>query len=541
MRRRPQPSGIVSKKAAMSCRLALVRTVRLTCVGIGGGAALATGVAAHATTLAEAVSRAYQTNPSLQIERSQLRALDEEYVQAFAAYRPTLSVSAQGQYTFNQERLSPGEPTVSLNENALTTGVSASQLLYNGGRTAAQVSAAEADILSGREQLRLVEGNTMLAVIQAYVAVLRDQSIFNARRLAVDDYQAQVDEVEARFAAGNVTRTDVEQAQSQLASGRSDLANAQGSLESSRAAYVAAVGDNPGQLEPPPPLPGVPANIDDAFSASVEDSPQVLGAVLDERASRERVREEKAQNMPSVGAQLFYGYQGVAVPFAGRDFYRSASATVSVGIPLFTGGLNSSNIRQAQEQNVSKTLQIENVRRSVIQTVATSWNGASAASRAEVADQTALERAEGSERGMKIEYRGGLRSTLEVLTEEERLEAAQVAVATDEYNDYVERATLLNAMGRLQVIDFTKGVPLYDSARNLKKVRNVGATPLDGVFAAADHVGEPGVARKPIVTPPPAKSPEIIQTNPSASAPLPFSDLSPLTPSFKETPPPTLR
>ena len=520
----------------MRCIIPHARAVRRACVAVSSSAALSASVAAHATTLADAVSKAYQTNPTLQIERSQIRAVDEEYVQAFAAYRPTLSVSAQSQYTFNQERPEQGAPTVGMNANSLTTGLSASQILYNGGRTAAQVSAAEADILSGREQLRFVEGNTMLAVIEAYVAVLRDQSIFNARRLAVGDYQAQVDEVEARFAAGNVTRTDVEQAQSQLASGESDFANAQGSLESSRAAYVAAVGDNPGQLESPPPLPGVPISIDDAFSASLEDNPQVLGAVLDERASRERVREEKAQNNPSVGAQLFYGYQGVAVPFASRNFYRAASATVSVGIPLFTGGLNSSNIRQAQEQNISKTLQIENVRRSVIQAIATSWNGVSAAGRAKVADQVALDRAAGSERGMKIEYRGGLRSTLEVLTEEERLEAAEVAVATDAFNDYVERATLLNAMGRLQAIDFTKGVPLYDAAKNLKKIRHVGATPLDGVFATADHVGEPGAGSRSIKSPQAAKSPEIIQTNSEASTPLPFSDFSPPTPSFKQTP-----
>ena len=500
------------------------------------------GSPAGATTLAEAVAQAYRSNPSLQIERSQLRALDEEYVQAFSAFRPTLSVGTTGQYAYQRERLAPGAPAIGVSANTLTTGISATQILYNGGRTAAQVSAAEADILSGREQLRLVEGNTMLGVISAYVAVQRDQAIYEARRQAVDAYQAQVNEVQARFTAGDVTRTDVEQAQSQLASGRSDLADAQGTLEASRAAYVAVVGDNPGQLEPPAPLPGVPVNVDEAFAVAIDNNPQILGAIFDERASQERVREEKAQNMPIVGAQAFYGYDGVAAPFESRNFYRDVGATVNIQIPLFTGGLNSSNIRQAQEQNVSKRLQVENVRRGVVQAVATSWNGISAAGRALISDQTAMTRAEGSARGMKIEYRGGLRSTLEVLNEEERLEAAQVAVATDAYDDYSARATLLNSMGRLQAIDFTQGVPLYNPVQNLRRVKNVGATPLDGVFAAADHIAEPSAGpERSTAAPPSAGAVKIVQAAPSSNSPPPFSDVSPPTPSYKASSAPTLR
>ena len=500
------------------------------------------GRGASATTLADAVAQAYRSNPTLQIQRSQLRALDEEYVQAFAAYRPTLSIGATGQYQYERERPSVGAPAIGLSSNAITTGISGTQILYNGGRTAAQVSAAEADILSGREQLCYVEGNTILGVVTAYAAVLRDQSIFAARRLALDAYQAQVDEIEARFRTGTVTRTDVEQAQSQLASSRSDLANAQGSLEASRAAYVAVVGENPGQLETPPPFAGMPGNVDDAFATAADNNPQVLGAIFDEKASKERVSLEKAQYMPSVSAQAFYGYQGPAAPFERRNFLENAGATVSVAIPIFTGGLNASNVRQAQEQDVTRRLQIENVQRSVIQSIATNWNSIRASDRALRSDSAAQQRATGAERGMKIEYRAGLRSTLEVLNEEEQLEAAQIAVAVDTYTDYVARATLLNSLGRLQAIDLTENVPTYDAERNLRRIKNIGAVPTDPIFSTVDYLSEPPAGPpKSSQAPAPAKAPKVVPAQATSDADLPFADQSPSPPPYQPSSQPDLR
>jgi outer membrane protein len=492
---------------------------------------------AQTMTLADAVAAAYRTNPTLQLQRSQLRQLDEGYVQAYSAYRPTLGLSAQTQYTFQQQVSEFTGSVVGVSANTLTMGLSATQILYNGGRTAAQVSTAEANILAAREQLRQQEGDTLVSVIQAYAAVLRDTAILAAQRAAVDAYVAQANEIEARFKEGDVTRTDLEQAQSQLATGRSNVATAFGNLEGSRAAYVAVVGENPGELAPLPPLKGVPATIDAAFDAATSDSPALLQAILTERASSEQIREQRAQSMPTVTAQAFYGFEGTAMPYSSRTTYRDSSGTITFSLPLFAGGLNVSKVRQAQEQYISSRLQIEVTRRNVIQAVAQNWNNLVAAERSMAADSDALTSARGSSHGMEVEYKAGLRSTLEVLNEEQRLQLAEVAVATDQYNNYVAQTNLLDAIGRLQTVDLATGVPLYDPAENFRRVKDIGRTPFDLPIAALDHVGEPRSGPLPAVpTPPPASTPHtLVQTAQSAS-PRPFADTSPGDPSLPQKP-----
>jgi outer membrane protein len=492
---------------------------------------------AQTMTLADAVAAAYRGNPTLQLQRSQLRQLDEAYVQAYAAYRPSVSLSAQTAYSFQQQVSEFTGSIVGVSANTLTMGLSATQVLYNGGRTAAQVSTAEANILASREQLRQQEADTLASVIQAYAAVLRDTEVLAAQRAAVAAYVAQADEIEARFKEGDVTRTDLEQAQSQLATGRSNVAAAQGNLEGSRAAFVAVVGENPGQLAPLPTLKGLPPTIDQAFDAATSDSPALLQAILTEHASREQIREQRAQYMPTLTAQAFYGYQGTAVPYSSHTTYRDVSGTVTFNQPLFTGGLNASKVRQAQEQDVTSRLQVEVTRRNVIQAVAQNWNNLAAADRRLVADRDALLSARGSAHGMEVEYKAGLRSTLEVLNEEQRLQAAEVSVAEDEYNSYVAQSNLLDAIGRLETTDLATGVPLYDPVENFRRVKNVGATPLDLPIAALDHIGEPASGPAPRVSaPPPASAPgDVIQTAPPAPAP-PFSDASTGDPSLPQTP-----
>ena len=492
---------------------------------------------AHSTTLADAVASAYRSNPTLQLQRSQLRQLDEGYVQAYSAYRPTLALSAQAQYSFQQQASEFTGSIVGVNSNTLTMGLSATQILYNGGRTAAQVSTAEANILAAREQLRQSEGDTLLNVIQAYAAVLRDTAILAAQRSAVGAYLAQASEIEARFKEGDVTRTDLEQAQSQLATGRSNAATAFGNLEGSRAVYVAVVGENPGELAPLPPLKGVPPTIDQAFDVATSDSPALLQAILTERASREQIREERAQSMPTVTAQAFYGFEGTAVPYGSRTTYRDTLGTVTFNLPMYAGGLNVSKVRQAKEQAVTSRLQVEVTRRNVIQSVAQSWNNLAAAERSITADSDALQSARGSSHGMEIEYKAGLRSTLEVLNEEQRLQTAEVAVATDEYNKYVAQTNLLDTIGRLQTVDLTTGVPLYDPAQNFRRVKDIGATPLDLPIAALDHVGEPGAGPPPSVpTPPAAAAPHDVSQPVQPASPTPFADTSPGDPSLPQAP-----
>ena len=258
--------------------------------------ALGGGAVAHAETLADALALAYQSNPTLQSQRALQRQTDEGYVQARAGYRPTLNASSSTSYSSTPA--ASGNGYTGRNSTGVT--LSASQPLYTGGRTGAAIDVAEANILAGRQNLRTVEQTVLQAVIQAYQDVIRDQQIVEIRQQSVTVLGNQLEETRARFEVGLLTRTDVARGEAQLAQARAALSTAQSTLQNSRAAYATAVGQNPGELVAPTPLPGLPASVDEAFTAAEAENPALRRAQIVEQASRYRIEQVRAQRRPTV-------------------------------------------------------------------------------------------------------------------------------------------------------------------------------------------------------------------------------------------------
>jgi outer membrane protein len=272
-------------------------------VSAAGGVA----ASAHAETLADAIALAYETNPSLQAQRATQRVLDETWVQARTGWRPQLSFQSSATYTEIRTPRAARGSLIDTNGDGIpdtrapvlgsgtshtetaNTGISLSQPIWTGGRTAAAVSAAEADILSGRENLRRVEAQVMLTVVQSYVDVRRDQEGVRIRQENVTVLQKQLEESKARFDVGELTRTDVAQSEARLRAAQALQQSAVAQLAISRANYAAVVGQNPGDLQAEPSLAFLlPANADDAFSVAEKNSPQLRAQQFAEQASRAR-------------------------------------------------------------------------------------------------------------------------------------------------------------------------------------------------------------------------------------------------------------
>lgn len=141
-----------------------------------GAAALCLGGPCAAETLQDALAQAYRTNPVLQGQRYQQQALDESYVQARAGWRPTASFKSSAAYE-REPNSSLDASEGSIAGNVGQASITVTQPIYTGGRTAWAVRAAEATVGAGREELRTIEAQVLLSVIQGYVDVLRDQQI----------------------------------------------------------------------------------------------------------------------------------------------------------------------------------------------------------------------------------------------------------------------------------------------------------------------------------------------------------------------------
>ncbi|WP_337188403.1 TolC family outer membrane protein [Phenylobacterium sp.] len=455
------------------------------CVGALSAAALA-AAPAQAETLADAIALAYQNNPTLQAQRATQRALDESYVQARSGWRPTLGVSASATYTESRipraaagvDSDGDGQPDTFGNSGIFETnsgraGLSFTQPIWSGGRVAAAVNAANADVLAGRENLRRVEAQVILSVIQAYSDTRRDQEALRIRQENVNVLTRQLEESQARFDVGEVTRTDVAQSQARLSQAQALYQQAVAQLAITRAGYAALVGQNPGELAPEPSLAFIlPTDPDEAFKAAEEYNPQLRAQQYAEMASRARVAGARAERMPIVSGQVTLGFdRGPVRPFDSDLYVRGTSATVTATMPLFNGGLTTSRVRAAVERNNADRITVEGVRRNVLQ-AATQWWSQLIAARANISSSEEQVRAARiAAEGTRQEQQVGLRTTIDVLNAEQELRQAELNQVSSRRDEYVAAANILATMGRLEAKHLIPGEPQYDAARNFRKLR----------------------------------------------------------------------
>ena len=482
------------------------------CAGVLGAA-----VPAGAETLADAIALAYQNNPTLQAQRSSQRVLDESYVQARSGWRPTLGAQATANWAETQTpKAGRG---VDLNgdgvpdsfgsggvrrSNRGTAGLSFNQPLWTGGRVAAAVNSANADVLQGRENLRRVEATVIVTVIQAYADNRRDQESLRIRQENVNVLTRQLQESQARFDVGELTRTDVAQSQARLAQAKSLLQSAVALLAITRAGYATVVGQNPGDLAPEPSLAYLlPTDPEEAYKVAEEQNPQLRGQQLAEQSSRARIAGARAERMPSVSANLSVQHNGLIDPFdPGSNFGRSMSATVTASVPLFTGGLTTSRIRQAVERNNTDKITVETVRRNVVQGVTQFWSQLIAARSNISSSEEQVRASRIAAEGTREEQKVGLRTTIDVLNAEQELRQAELNQVSARRDDYVAAANVLATMGRLEARNLIPSVPQYDSAKNFRKLKMTwGWVPWEEPVGLLDEGLTPWPSKAPAARP----------------------------------------
>ncbi|HXV00801.1 MAG TPA: TolC family outer membrane protein [Caulobacteraceae bacterium] len=477
-------------------------------VALAGLALIVATSSTRAETLADAIALAYQSNPVLQAQRANLRATDETYVQAQAGYRPT--ITAQGLITTNENTETFTQP-VPGNSQTTSAVITLTQPIYTGGRVASQLSAAQATVMAGRETLRSTEQQVLQQVIQAYIDTRRDQQAVAINKANVQLLERQLVESKARFAVGDITRTDVAETETRVLAARSQLAAAESQLATSRAEYSEIVGQNPGQLAPEPSLAALlPPTLELAFAVAEHDNPQIGQQDYTEQASAAKIAAAKSQTRPTASLQATYGYSagafGIDNPFQNQGHAFTATAVVTV--PLFTGGTTTSQIRQATEANNVDRIGIEQVRRQTLFAVSQAWNQLVGSRSQLKTDEEQVGAANIAFEGTRREAQVGQRTTLDVLITEQDFSSAELALVAARHDEYQAGASLLVAMGKMRAESFSPSLPVYDPVTNFDRVRHSpGWTPLEPAISALDHLGAPKIVERPDPVEPPAPAP----------------------------------
>ena len=401
-------------------------------------ALLLSAAPASAETLREAIAAAYATNPQLAAARARQEALAETPAQARALGRPTLSASGGAGY----DRLGYG--------SSGNASVAADLPIWTGGRVRAAVRAAREDVAAGAEGLRDTEAAILQGVVLAYADLLYNQQAVEVARVGIERLDRQVEEARSRFNLGQGTRTDVAQLEAQRATVVANLADAEGALATAAAAYRAAVGQDAGALvaDVPPPA-ALPADHGQARAAAEASNPLLLQQRRVVAGSAARIDAARAEGAPSLDLTGGYGRGLIVGDGRTRGYDAAASAGLSLRIPLLTGGLVPSRIRQAQATNRAERFQAEATQRETVRSVDAAWATLSAAQARLRANVDGLAAADLALKGVRAEYAVGLRTTIDILVADQSYRSAQLAVASARADVLVAQAALLRAMGRL--------------------------------------------------------------------------------------------
>jgi outer membrane protein len=427
---------------------------------------------AHADTLREALAAAYTTNPTLEGARANQRAIDEGVPINRAQGLPSVAVQATHIEFIQQSANAFTAPERNLGVNA--------QLLvpvYSGGAVRNGIAAAKERVEAGQADLRNTESAIFSQVVAAYMDVLRTEALVALAANNVAVLRTNLEATSDRFQIGDLTITDVAQSRSRLAVAEGDLQGAEANLIAARETYIRLVGNAPGELEAPPPLPGLPDTVGEAIVTALENNPNLDAAKQRAEAAGFDTKAAGAGRLPSVSVFVngdysdFFGTLGgpISADFAQSE--KTANAGVRVTIPLFQGGLPAAQKRQAGARESVALEEVIAAERQIIAETRSTYSNWQAANSVIKSAQAAVEAAELSLEGVRAENSIGNRTVIEVLNAEQELVIARAQLVTARRNAYVAGFTLLALMGRAEARDLNldAGV-LYDPTVNADRV-----------------------------------------------------------------------
>jgi outer membrane protein len=426
-------------------------------------------------TLAGALAATYSSQPALQAERAKLRATDEGVPQALSGWRPTVVLGGTAGYGDGHEFIYSGGVGGTINQRTerdiLTVQGTLTQPLYTGGKTSSTLHKAESAVMAERANLIAQEEQSFSDTVNAYVNVIQNQQLL---ALQVSNEQVLAKQLQAtndRFQVGEITRTDVAQAEAALAGATAQRETAEGNLQTARATFQRVVGYMPpGDLIEPQPLRLPVKSQQEAAAMASSNNPQVVAALFNDATAKDAVDVAFSTLMPQVSLQ-------------GQAFQQENPTTRSsetggyqivaqVSVPLYQGGSEYSAVRQARQTEQQERKLVDDSRRTAVQNAVQAWETLVAARASATSTRSAIQANQVALDGVEREAIVGSRTTLDVLNAQQALLNSQTTLVQNLAALVEASYAVASAIGRLTARDLALPVPLYDEKAYYDAVRN---------------------------------------------------------------------
>ena len=429
-------------------------------------AACAAAGSARADTLYEAMAKAYSTNPTLEAARAQLRATDEGVPQVLSEWRPSLFGTAQGGHEWDNQN----KPLrLEQETNPRSYGVTVQQPIFDGFGTVAGTSQAENLVQAGRFQLTSTEQTVLLNAVTAYMNVVRDAAVLDLNRNNEKVLRAQLEATQARFEVGELTRTDVAQAEASLQGAIAARIQAEGQLTASQAIYRQVIGDDPVDVNMPTETPALPASREESVVLS-RGAPDVRSSEFQERAAKDDIDVQFSDLLPTVAIEGSWQRQQ---DLGTRDSESDVGSVIGqVTIPLYQAGAPDSRVRQSKQRYMQSRRLTDEALRAAEREAVNSWTLLETVAAQLRSFEEQVRANEIALDGVRQEQEVGARTILDVLDAQQALLSSQVSLVSTQTDRVVAEYRVLASGGALTAQNLALNVEYYDPTQHYNAVRN---------------------------------------------------------------------
>ena len=421
-------------------------------------------------TLQDALVAAYSNNPGLHAVRANLRSTDEGVPQALSNYRPNLAMSAD--VARSMTHLNTRSPNGDRDQidTPRNTSLTVTQPLYRGFRTINDVAKAELAVKASRAALLAKEQDVLLSAVTSYMNVLENQAKLDLETKNEQVLKRQLQATQDRFRVGEITRTDVSQAEARVAGAAADRIQSEGNLNNARANYVKVIGEVPGKLSQPSKITQEFKRLEEITRVALNNHPDVVSQRHLELSARKNIKTVEGELLPTVN---LVGNLARAWEIAGKDDQKTTGKiTLKLTMPLYQKGAVYSKLRAAKQSARESSLKLEEAERNVREASAKAWESLNSAE-ARIRSFTAqIESAEIALEGVQREAAVGSRTVLDVLDAEQELLDAKISLIGATKEQVVASFQLREAVGQLTAKSLALPVKQYNPMSHYNEVRS---------------------------------------------------------------------
>ena len=400
-------------------------------------------------TLSICIDAALRNHPGIKTASANVAASRGQETQAASPYFPQLRAS-----TGYSESHASGALGDTVNKSYSTT-LSASQLLYDFGRTGSALDAVQADFRASELERERAVQDVVLGVKQAYYSLLQAGKKAMIAQKTLEQAESHLRQAETFFRAGTKPRFDVTQAEVEVNNARLGVINAKNNVRLEQIALNNAMGTDPAARVTIEDVLFVKVDVpalDQALEEAIRNRPEMRKAEAGIEAAQARVKAERSNYFPNISASGSYTWAtGTSEMGMFRgDIGDSWNAGVTLTIPLFEGGLTRGRVSEARANLIALEAQRDSLKQIVLLEVNRAYADIeNAVARIDVMESS-LKKAREYLEIAQGRYQAGVGPYIEVTDAQVSADKAETDFVQAQYDYQLSVARLEKAMGRMK-------------------------------------------------------------------------------------------